>query len=258
MRPSARPRWAGGTASPITALAVGMMPPPPMPCSARPASKVAKLGASAMSSEPAANSPHTSQIDGAAAVAVAQVGHQRGAGQAEQDEGHHQEPGFPDVEPESQAQHGDGRGDDGGVQRGHEDADEQHRQQAGRHGGVHGRSGGSRGHRRRGRGGEASAAGAVRARRRTKAADSRQRAPSPRPGAPAWARPAAPPSPSRNASPSCRWPCRAGSGGGCHPTPARPCIGNSASAATERLAARTSAIGTSSPGPLPPSPPACR
>ena len=57
IKPKARPRCSGGTASPITALAVGMMPPPPMPCSARPASKVAKFGASAMSSEPPANRP---------------------------------------------------------------------------------------------------------------------------------------------------------------------------------------------------------
>jgi len=40
----------------MTALAVGMMPPPPMPWMARPASSVAKFGLSAMTSEPSAKS----------------------------------------------------------------------------------------------------------------------------------------------------------------------------------------------------------
>ena len=65
------------------------------------------------------------QVDGAAPMAVAQRGHQRGAGHRTQDEDDGDQADLAVVHAEGGAQRRDGRGDDGGVERRHEDADEQ-------------------------------------------------------------------------------------------------------------------------------------
>ena len=72
---------------------------------------------------------HAGQVDRPPAVAVTQVGQQRGAAQRTQHEHDHQQAGLAMIDAESLAQRRDRRRDDGGVQRSHEDPDEQRRHQ---------------------------------------------------------------------------------------------------------------------------------